>query len=349
MSGLCRRDFYEVQISTRNSFRYGMLHEVLLSLAGGPSPLLSYASGSTNGTDAGANNPLDSFLSPAERSLLRSLAEDLGQKHNNVRALASSISSSHPSAVCRAVSTAISSIHLAEFNRRILEVEKDILEKESKIVGAYNIVPLSAIAGAFDGWGRKLDWLWQLVQFVQETHKKRSAHLESESDKACTAPDVIRRLRDSIHTGYPDIEAMSRVLVKVAENAWLKQVSTWVVYGRYPIFGDADFFITRHRADQSSLANVYDISDNLIPPFVSKPTAQSILFIGKSLNHIRERQPDPSSGSPASLAADLALLPEYLTYLSSLEYPINTSSFSAAIGAIRLSLSQNALRKLLPI
>ena len=45
---------------------------------------------------------------------------------------------------------------------------------------------------------------------------------------------------------------------------------------------------------------------------------------------------------------ELALLRNHLAHLSSLEFPISSSSFSAAIGAIRVSLSHNALQNLLP-
>ena len=133
-----------------------MLHEVLLALSsGGPSPLLYPQSGEgTNGHEL-----LQSFLSPAEQTLLQTLARKLGDSNRNIRQDAAIISSSHPSTVCRAVSTAILSTHLANFQRKILEVEQDILREDASIVGAHNIVPLSAIVGAFDGWSRKLEWV----------------------------------------------------------------------------------------------------------------------------------------------------------------------------------------------
>jgi hypothetical protein len=44
-------------------------------------------------------------------------------------------------------------------------------------------------------------------------------------------------------TGYVDIEEAALSLVSVAETAWLKQVSGWVLYGRLPSFGMEDFFV----------------------------------------------------------------------------------------------------------
>lgn len=323
-----------------------MLHEVLLSLAGGPSPLLTF---SRDGDDT--PNGLHDLLSLAELALLRSLSQDLGQKHKDIRAKASKSSTSHPSIVCRAVSTAIISTHLASFQRRILEVEKDILDENTNIVGAYNIVPLSAIAGAFDGWGRKLEWLWDLVQFIQDPKAVGKSQEKRTGQDACTAAKVLKHLKDNTYTGYPDIEILSLDLLKVAETAWLRQVSAWVLYGRYPAHGAVDFFITQQTKEgkQSGSTEVYDIREDLIPPFVTKDTAQSILFIGRSLNHIRERQSLFIGASSTTTSPELRLLPAHLAHLSSLEYPLTPSNFSTAVGAIRLSLSQNALQKLLPL
>lgn len=329
-----------------------MIHELLLGISGHSSPLLSSSAGELDDS----NGFLESVLSPAERALLKSLAQGLGERNRNIRTNASAISSSHPSTICRAVSTAIVSIHLASFQRRILEVEKTILEQDASIVGAYNIVPLSAVAEAFDGWTRKLEWLWDLVQFIQA--KGSSKHLQARLSTRdfCTAAELLKHLEESTHTGYPDIEQISLNLLKVAETAWLKQTSTWVLYGRHPASGAADFFITRHaitNEGQNPASYQYDIEDELVPHYVTKATAQSILSIGKALNYIRDRKIIFTDTASRAIAPDLALLPSHLSHLSShlsaLESPLTPSTFSAAIGAIRLSLSQNALQKLLPI
>ena len=324
-----------------------MLHEILLALStGAPSPLLYPQPGK-----AGASHELlQSFLSPAEQALLQSLAHKLGDTNRNIREHTSAISSTHPSIVCRAVSTAIISTYLANFQRKILDVEQDILNGEASVVGAHNIVPLSAIVGAFDGWSRKLDWLWKLVQYIQAPTSRQVQHTRSNS-ASCTAAELIGHLRESTLTGYPDIESISLELVRVAETAWLKQTSAWVLYGRLPAHGAGDFFITRQAASKSQSGSPweYGVDDSLVPCFVTPHTANSILFIGRSLNHIRERPLSFTHGSSNASAPELNLLPEHLAHLSSLEFPLSPSGFSAAIGAIRLSISQNALQKLLPM
>lgn len=320
-----------------------MLHELLLALSGHPSSLL-YPS-----ADRPEDRKLQDLLSPAETTLLQNLARDLGEKHKNIRERASSISSTHGSIICRAVSTAIISAHLANFQQKILEVERDILEENPSLVGAYNVVPLSGLVGAFDGWDRKLQWLWRLVEFIQPD----SANIKEKgevSQRPCTADTILGRLRESTQTGYPDIELIALHLTKIAEGAWLKQVSAWVLYGRLPLVG-TDFFIVEVKTTGKGNVNatdLYSVKTSLVPAFVTRSTANSILFIGRSINHIRDKRSMVAHGFTASISPELELLPAHLAHLASLGSPINSSSLSAAISAIRLSLSKNALQKLLP-
>ena len=324
-----------------------MIHELLICLSGLPSPLLT--SIVENGSDV--RNPLQSLLSPAEATLLKSLAHDLGATNSNIRKDAAIICS-HPSIVCRAVSAAIVSTHLAKFQRKILEVEKDILVANPSIIGAYNIAPLSAIAGAFDGWARRLDFLRNVVRFIRSAETSGRIRLGQKKHDSCTAADIIEHLRKATHTGYPDLEQISLDLVAVAETAWLKQISAWILYGRYPAIGAADFFITpklENKNESDWSATDFVIQQSLVPDFVTPSTANSILFIGRSLKHIRERQLSSMTGSPAADSLELTFLPIHQGHLSSLQFPISSSAFSTAIRAIRLSLSQNTLSKLLPL
>ena len=352
IAAVCTFNTCIVSIGCRYILAAVMIHELLLGISGHSSPLLSSSSSELEDS----NGLLQSVLSPAERALLKSLAQGLGERNRNIRTNASAISTSHPSTICRAVSTAIVSTHLTSFQNKILEVEKNILEQDARIVGAYNIVPLSAVAEAFDGWTRKLEWLWDLVRFIQAQVSSETPQARSSARDFCTAAELLEHLEESTHTGYPDIERISLNLLKVAETAWLKQTSTWVLYGRHPASGAADFFIN-HLAithnSQPPASYQYDIEDELVPHYVTKATAQSVLSIGKALNYIRDRKVTFTDTASRKIAPDLALLPNHLSHLSShlsaLESPLTASSFSAAIGAIRLSLSQNALQKLLPI
>lgn len=199
-----------------------MLHEILLSLSGHPSPLLTADHSSPN-----------SILSPPEKALLSSVAH-LSDLHCKLLAHTSTIATTHPSSICQAVATAIRSTHLGQFQRKVLEVEDGILRKDAGTVGAYNIVPLTAIVGEFSGWTRRMEWFLEMVEFMMRGGGQV---------KKCTGAMIIDKLCDAVQTGYVDIEEAALSLVRVAETAWLKQISSWVLYGRLPSFGKEDFFV----------------------------------------------------------------------------------------------------------
>lgn len=203
-----------------------MLHEILLALSGHPSPLLR--------TDNSEPHALSSAISPPERELLATAAH-LSDLHVKLQGYTAPIAAEHPSTICRAVATAVQSVHLAAFQRKVLQVEETILRMDSSLVGAYNIVPLTAVVGEFSEWTRRMEWLWEIVQFM----------LKKQQGKTCRGAQLIDRLRSELQSGYVDIERTALSLVSVAETAWLKQVSAWILYGRLPTFGGEDFFVQK--------------------------------------------------------------------------------------------------------
>jgi hypothetical protein len=310
-----------------------MLHEILLSLSGHPSALFDHPK--TPSDDVNNAFPL---LSPQEHALLASIGR-LSRLHRQVRDHAATISASHPSIICRAVATAITTVHLARFQQKILDVEARILKKDATSVGAYNIVPLVGVVGEFDEWTRLMDWYWELACFMQPVKLLKGT--------SCTGSGLIDKLRQEAQTGYPDIEEAALNLGRVAETAWLRQLSTWVLYGRLPAFGAQDFFLKQ--IEGPSVAPEYETTNSLLPKFVIPETASSILFIGKSLNHIRLKGVSQDVGTVQKTGSELDLLPTHLRYLSELALPISSSALSNAISAIRLSLSRNTLQQLLPL
>jgi len=296
-----------------------MLHEILLSLSGHPSPLLTADHSSSS-----------SILSPPEKALLSSIAH-LSNLHCKLLAHTATIATSHPSSICQAVATAIKSTHLGNFQRKVLEVEDGILRKDAGTVGAYNIVPLTAIVGEFSGWTRRMEWFLEVVEYMLRGNGGEG--------KNCSGAMLIDRLCQAMQTGYVDIEEAALSLVRVAETAWLKQVSAWVLYGRLPSFGREDFFVQIIHGDIQE----YLSKPELLPAFVSASTASSLLFIGRSLNHIRVK------GVSSAKSPELDLLSSHLQQLSTLKFPINGANFSRVITSIRISLSQTTLQKLLPL
>ncbi|KAJ2904460.1 Spc97/Spc98 family protein [Zalerion maritima] len=320
-----------------------MLHEILLSLSGHPSPLLRTAEASdANAASTAATSSPTTTLSPPERNLLSSAAR-LSDLHVKLLNYTGQISAQHPSTICRAVATSIDSAHLAAFRKKVLDVESDILKGESSLVGAYNIVPLTAVIGEFSDWTRRLEWLWEIVQFM----------LKGQGGKPnCTGAMLINRLRDELQTGYADIEATAVSLVRVAETAWLKQVSAWILYGRLPSFGGDDFFIKSATTGGSTggggggeqqSEQEFAVEASLLPSFVAFSTASSMLFIGRSLTYIRARSTVDSN------MHGLDHLSSQLGALSKLTYPLSSAAFARTITSIRLALSRNTLQKLLPL
>lgn len=220
-----------------------MLHEILLSLSGHPSPLLRSAA-ATASHGNGAPDPSSDLITPPERELLAGVAH-LSDLHVKLLSFAAQTAASHPSTICRAVATAIDGTHLAAFQRKVLEVEEGILRKDAGLVGAYNIVPLAAIVVEFEDWTRRLEWLWEMVEVMLS--KERA---EDGKEALCTGARLITRLRAELQTGYQDIEETARNLVHVAETAWVKQVSSWILYGRLPGFGAEDFCIQKAEDDE---------------------------------------------------------------------------------------------------
>lgn len=323
-----------------------MLHEILLSLSGQPSPLLD-----PELEGNGASSRSFPLLSPPEKELLGSLAR-LSRLHTLLRAHTARISSSHHSTICRAVSTAISTEHLRKFQNQILEVEKAVLGKDSGYVGGYGIVPLSTIVLEFAPWTRRLEWLWEVARLILP----ESASNDPASRNACSGASLIDYLRAESHTGYLDLQEVALQLIRAAEKAWMRQLSMWLLYGELPTSGKEDFFVQVAEAEVEDDENgslkesvEFAIHVELLPKFVSTATASSILFIGKSLNHIRSRRNRSTVDSASGSVTGITLEADHISHLSSLSSPISTSALSSAVTAIRLSVSQTSLSKLLPL
>lgn len=317
-----------------------MLHEILLSLAGQISPLWKQLEDHETHHDDAA---LPEYISPPERAMLQVLG-NLGDLHVRIQDLAKTIASSHSSIVCRAVAASISTEQLSRFRHKVIEVERSLLSQDAGYVGAYGVVPLSTVVAEFAPWSRRLEWLWETTRFIQPTGN------ESKSEnKGCTASMLMDYLRNETFTGYSDLEEMACTLLAAAEKTWMQPVAAWILYGKILDASVHDFFIRKSRDVESGVPQ-YSISWILVPKLISTTTAESILSIGNSLNHIR-RQLLASSLHGAGIGSKpaAAILPQHLNYLRSLIYPLSPPALASAVDLIRGSISQNALSQLLPV
>jgi hypothetical protein len=314
-----------------------MLHEVLLALSGHPSPLFPATAPSGRSSDAFVDKDFP-LLSSSEAALLATVGK-LASLHRQIRDHATRIVSQHPSTVCRAVAASLLQTHLARFREKILDVESQILTEDAAIVGAYNIVPLSAVVGEFDEWSRRMDWYWNLACFIQ------SLDTATRSNQA-TGAGLIDHLRSELQTGFPDIETAATELSCVADKAWLKQVSVWLLYGLLPSHGAEDFFVSVQESIEGPPS--YVLRRELLPKYVSQQTGSSLLFIGKSLHQVKQHTQASSASQIIHGNEDAALLDAHLQSLSSLSFPLIPAAFSTTISSIRSSLSQKVLQRLLP-
>lgn len=206
------------------------------------------------------------------------------------------------------------------------------------MVGGYDIVSLAKIMSGFEGWERILSYLHSLASAMG----------------GMGGGELINRLRTDIHTGFPTLEAVSLHLLKIAETAWLREVSTWVLYGRLP--SSEDFFITESESvvlnpvneDETGVLKEYTIAKSRLPSFVTPDTASSILFIGRALSIIRLRGGANTETTSDTISPEMTLLPVHLSYLQSLQSPLSPQKLHTAISEIRLSLSKHTLQTLLP-
>ncbi|EGP84329.1 uncharacterized protein MYCGRDRAFT_75424 [Zymoseptoria tritici IPO323] len=313
-----------------------MLHEVLLALSGHPSPLFS----SNDASHGSEDFPL---LSPSEKALLASIGR-LSELHRKLKRHLEAIAAKHSSIVCRAVATSVKQSHLSRFQQKIVDVESKILKRDASMVGAYHIVPLASVVGEFDDWHRRMNWYWDVASFMSPSLDSGRKGKDM-TTSSCTSAAIIDKLRAECQTGYPEIEEAATELTRVAETAWLRQLSGWIVYGKLPIHGAQDFFV---RVEESSEGKTFTKNNDLLPSFVAPRTASSLMFIGKSLHQVEHHR---KTNSAASVKTDHLsnVASAHLKILSQISLPITASQFSRTVSEVRLSLSRSVLQHLLPM
>ena len=123
-----------------------------------------------------------------------------------------------------------------------------------------------------------------------------------------TGASLINKLRDDALSGHPYIEHAALELSKVAELAWLRQLSNWLLYGQISPASVTDFFLFRAEGGE------YVVRREKLPKFVEPQTLASIEFIGQSLSQVHHRDRPHLSSS-----ADVNLIPAHQKILSELQ------------------------------
>jgi len=274
------------------------------------------------------------------------MLESLGRLalvHRQLRAHLRHVVTNHSSMIVRAVASSLLHVHLKRFQDKILSVESSILSEDPDVVGAYNIVPLAAVVGEFEEWHRLMDWYWR----ASITMRPQAQSATSSPTEEASGARIIDYLRSESQTGYPEIASAATALSRIAESAWLKQLSPWLLHGRLPQFGSEDFFVDIDQPQSKADQAVFRLSVRKLPAFVSPQTAASMLFIGKSLYQLNQYDKDKDHPTVGGIPDHSQLKRDHLRFLTQLTFPLAHVVFSRAVACIRHSLSKNILQHLL--
>lgn len=268
--------------------------------------------------------------------MLESLAR-LHHVHLQVKDATARFTKTHESMVCRAVSASIEDVQLGNFMDKIIQVETSVLKKDAGYVGAYGIVPLSTIVSEFAPWTRRLEWLRSVVEAMDARSKQ----------KRPTAISILNFLEKETHTGYSDIEEMAVALLTVAQRAWMRAASLWILYGQLTPSGVCDFCV-KENPQATSIMDAFQLDQCLVPRFVNSSAAQALYSTGIALNQLRSHSTSATFSLRTSSDPAMALLPSHLKLLETLQYPLNPSLLENVLFSINRSISENALSEILP-
>ncbi|KAK5059718.1 hypothetical protein LTR84_009601 [Exophiala bonariae] len=243
--------------------------------------------------------------------------------------------------VCRALAASISDVHLDRFMNKIIEVEASILTKDAAYVGGHGIVPLSTLVAEFSPWSRRLEWLASI------THHLEQGIRPGKPGQKSSGASALNLLRRELHTGYWDIAEMATDLLSLGQRAWMRAAAVWILYGKLPTSGADDFCIKSNPGSTLSLDR-FVIEQSLLPEFVNTGASHTLLSIGSALNQLQAQA--VSSSCPGNqVDPSISLLPNHLTLLETLSYPLSPALLENVLAAINQSISENALSKILPL
>ena len=171
----------------------------------------------------------------------------------------------------------------------------------------------------------------------------------SASSRGCSGAGLVDKLRSEQQTGWPGIEEVAFELSKVAETAWIRQLSTWILYGKLPAFGADDFFIKAKQdthglhfsKNQGPITKICHTADRYIH-FVCGQVTRSSQGVWTA---VQFQQVELHKHT----VTDTELVQAHLQHLTQLPLPISSAQLTRTIFAIRTSLSQNVLQDLLPM
>lgn len=288
-----------------------MLTEVLLVLAGYPSGVIKPGS------------LIDPVLSNAEKGLLVQVAQ-FGQVHGNVKTKIDQIRRHSDSrkrypACVHAIAAVIEDNIVGELDSQLLKLESDIVQEDSVYVGGNKIVSLSYIVSlTVKAWERRINYSDNLLNYIMS------------EESTCA---IIERLNEDVTTGYGDLEPVANACLIAAQKAWIRMLSSWIVYGRLPFTTDA--FMIKYNKDN----DLYELVERETPrQLISESLATEILETGSSSAQLQSTQTRSSEH-----------LSQEMNALDRLEFPVTSTSLERAVADIRSYVLRTVVQDILPV
>lgn len=313
-----------------------MYLELLLGLSGHPTPLFHQ--------DAAKHFPL---LTSAEASLLRSLGQ-LAELYRASKSHLQIISRHHSSVICRATASHAHSSGLRGFQDAIVDFERRVLVNDKSTTGHDGIVSLAAVVSNFSPWRRRLQWYWHIACLMCPPDDADKL-ANRPSSATCNGAQLIDALCKESVTGYPDVEECAIHLRRVAETVWLRQLSMWILTGSAG--ADAgDFFIEEKQSSNSSSGFLgHSIDEHCKPAFLNRDTAESLLYIGRTLKYIEKSRASPKDKGDVVHSDSIQSRVLLVKPLQGLATPIMMLDLAAAILKSRNAVSRQLVDGTLPI
>lgn len=320
-----------------------MLQEVLLVLAGFKSELICETPGIITSR----------HLHPSEQTQLLQIAR-FGELHREVANRVKFIRSSYwkngagetyeftqrvftgpYSSVSHAICGILDRLLLRVFRETLINIEKQVLDRDSLYVGGDNVVSLSLVTSkTIREYERRFLYAKSLLLFIMGDE-------ENQPVRSPASHEIMNKLINDNITGYKDIQALTTALLVEVQSNWLRLLRSWIIYGRLPVNSEKEQLLIRY----NRIGDEYYVKD--IPDCVNEEIAQDILIIGSCLNKM-DILGRGTQDNKILLHKYEKTIESNIKLLTSVEFPISLSQFGQIVKAIRVAVYRDIVTNILP-
>ncbi|EMR08777.1 hypothetical protein PNEG_02947 [Pneumocystis murina B123] len=207
------------------------------------------------------------------------------------------------------------------FMKLILEIEEQILSKDSILVGGKDNISLSQIEIMFKPWYRRMDYLEHIVLQIKEN---------------CKEEEIMNELEEDMKAGYKDIENIARFLLCLMQKSWVNRMIPWMFWGKIPL--NEEFYISVIK-EKDLEEYRYDMKK--VPKFVSEKAAYDIFTNGKAICKMENVLRDEFF--------EHSVISDNMNLILTLEYPISLCLFENVIKKIKENCSKSIFKNIISI